>query len=405
MPRALSSFLALLLLLVTPATGSAGMGPLYTFNGLQRIVAREWIAPFASTDGSSPEPVTEAALLLSVVVYEFDAFDKAAQGWRQVHDGLPRTGGESIPLESMGDQVQGFMGTVQLPGQTLTFAYATVQDGPFVYSITGELVGLDATQETRDIVEMLLATEPGAGEERYDPRGASSGGLWDILGAVSPTVAPATTVADLILFPLPATSDPDVSSTGEEGDSVSTSDVYGFGMIEGIRSIHGITFLPEDATVQPASGTFRIETWILPFVNAEQASDAVDPVGEALAGSIGVQARARQQASTNGVTTTNLSLAGSIQDAALPDGMRGASIQQAGDTIYAVLVYSSDGNPADVASRIAEQMANTPAGASPATVLPDGSVTGGVWDRFPRAGDPLLDGLQPAEMTHVDHPG
>src|SRR5699024_4219359 len=87
--------------------------------------------------------------------------------------------------------------------------------------------------------------------------------------------------------------------------------------------------------------------------------------------------------------------AGYLGDPSLPPGNGVAQVTREGATIYAAVVYAVDTEPAPVAEAVITQMIETPASATPEVPGQDGTSTGGVWDRFPVAGDPVLRGLVP----------
>lgn len=79
-------------------------------------------------------------------------------------------------------------------------------------------------------------------------------------------------------------------------------------------------------------------------------------------------------------------------------------ITQDGAFIYeTIAVALSSGEEAQaIATNVAKAMIATPVGTGEATFVKDGTSTGGIWDKFPKAGDPVLHGLTPEMDDQTD---
>lgn len=79
-------------------------------------------------------------------------------------------------------------------------------------------------------------------------------------------------------------------------------------------------------------------------------------------------------------------------------------ISQDGPYIYQTIVValSSTEDAQTLAVDVAKAMIATPAGTGEVTFVKDGTSTGGIWDKFPKAGDPVLNGLTPELDDRTD---
>lgn len=395
-----------------------------SIDGLERVVARSFMAPMTddavstgSTTGEAGTPAATAqsdshpsgTVLLSIFVYEFDSPDNAAMSFEAFDADLqgiserdlraPMTA--DLPLEDIGDQAKGYIGEFNIEGTTLITTFATVQDGNYVYSLMGQFVNMDGQEQTQVVVQALTDAEAGSGDGTYREDGTSTGGLWDTFMLLDPDLAEGSTTTDLQIYPLypqPEGTSPAGTASAIE---VETSDVHNLSELDGIRDAYGMTWLsPDSASDQ--SGVFRIESWILPFDAEEDASQAVNPLSATLTQPIDVNARSNQNVNVNGMILTTSVSAGPIRDESLPAGNAVVNIQQRESTVYAVIVYAIDEDPAPVAEAIIEQIIATPASEEPADLQAGNGPTGGVWARFPEAGDPVVDALIPAEYMQPE---
>jgi hypothetical protein len=112
-------------------------------------------------------------------------------------------------------------------------------------------------------------------------------------------------------------------------------------------------------------------------------------------------------ASTGGIELAEVAVEGfsgktNAYTASIPQG-EGITLHQAvlitqdGPYIYEMIAValSSTGDAQAIATDVAKAMIATPAGTGEATFVKDGTSSGGIWDKFPKAGDPVLQGLTP----------
>jgi hypothetical protein len=218
----------------------ADMAHFASLDGLQRVIARAWSAPFpgmepaaatAATPAAAPaaSPVatpagTSAEITnLSVLVYLFDSDESAAAGYERIDADLANVSetdsrapmDEKLPLAGVGDQANGFMGELAQGDVTYTFTFGTVLDGPFVYSISGVFAGEGGAELTRDLVSTLVGSPMNRMAEQFDPHGRSRGGIWSMLDGIQPGMPEGSSTLDLIIFPMPdADATPDASPVG-----------------------------------------------------------------------------------------------------------------------------------------------------------------------------------------------
>jgi hypothetical protein len=194
------------------------------FAGLERVIARSWLAPMAlPADDASPVPASpEATPLatpesgpeirsLSVFVYFFTTNENAIDGYLRIDADLAKTRegdpnapmDDELPLDGVGERSIGYTGEMTQGDATLTFTFATVQAGPFVYSLSGIFEGQGDKGLTRQFAESVVASRMDRMAEQYDPQGGSRGGLWSKLNGVQPDMPTGSTVTDFEIYPMP----------------------------------------------------------------------------------------------------------------------------------------------------------------------------------------------------------
>jgi hypothetical protein len=95
------------------------------------------------------------------------------------------------------------MGELTIAGATVEFTFATVQDGPFVYSLSGMFSGVDSAALTRDYAHQLIDAKMDRMAEQFDQEGRSRGGLWSKLNGIQPEMPAGSTAFDFIIYPMP----------------------------------------------------------------------------------------------------------------------------------------------------------------------------------------------------------
>jgi hypothetical protein len=108
-----------------------------------------------------------------------------------------------LPLDGIGDRANGFTGELAQGASTHTFTFATVLDGPFVYSISGMFTGKNGLALTRDYADALVGAPMDRMNEQFDRHGRSRGGLWSKLNGVQPEMPPGSNVVDFLVYPMP----------------------------------------------------------------------------------------------------------------------------------------------------------------------------------------------------------
>lgn len=365
----------------------------------------------ASTPAATP--VTPPQIdSLSVFVFLFDSDDNAATGWERLDTDLQKTikqdsrapMGQDLPLDDIGSQARGYTGELTINNITTIHTFATVQDGPFVYSITGMFSGEDGTALTQTWAEALVAAPMDRMTEQFNPDGTSRGGLWHKLNAVQPEMPEDSSVTDFLVYPMEnATPMASVKAVTLSMQSGNLAD------IPGIQAAHGVTYEQGGTAATPVadsatpiagqSGVVRISTWIMTFDSEQSASNAVSPLANTLSYPVNVNSSSIAQSQSNGVLLTSSVQSGTIIDRALPEGLATINVQQVESTVYAVAIFTTDGDPAPIAQDLVQYMIDTPASDAEESVNSDGTAEGGIWDRFPQPGDPLLDDTVPVRTA------
>jgi hypothetical protein len=401
MPRAIRALLIATLLPSSVLAAAQGGDSIYfaSFEGLQRVVARSWMAPITTTmeeyrswdldDQGTPIPGTlhvstpsatpapqRGVGMLSVFVFLFDSDGNAATAWERLDDDLQTTVErdprapmmESLPLDGVGDQARGSMGELTSGGITVRHTFATVQDGPFVYSIAGMFSGVDGAALTRGYAEALVTARMDRMVEQFQPDGTSRGGIWSKLNGVQPEMPNGSTVTDLEIWPVP-------EGAIEELAPLTMEDIAAF---PGVLDIAGITYLPDGEAGEGSPS--RINAWIVETGAVEAGSIVVYAVADALAEPIAVIASENAVGGSGDETEVLVAHEGFVIDDAMPEGNASIVVRQVGTTIYAAAVYTPDDTSRRVADNVVMAMIDSPSSGDRAS-------------RFPQTGDGVLRGL------------
>lgn len=128
---------------------------------------------------------------------------------------------------------------------------------------------------------------------------------------------------------------------------------------------------------------------------------------EATDGFAGVVAQVTSPANTGGIDLKEVPIAGFSENtkgyAASIDQGPGLSLNQAvlvtqdGAFIYETIVISltSTDDAMETAANATTAMVEAPVGEGEGTLSKDGTSSGGIWEKFPKAGDPVLRGMKP----------
>ncbi len=416
MLRALRVLLIAIVLLPSALDGAAQEGDAAYFEsleGLERVVARSWMAPVTvtiveersedldeqgtpipgtlviSTPAASPAPLSGVGML-SIFVFLFDTDANAAAGWERLDRDLQKTVErdprapmmEDLALDTIGDHARGFMGSLDTGDVTTYHTFATIQSGPFVYSIAGTFAGTGGADLTRQYAGALVSAPMDRMAEQFNPDGSSRGGIWRKLNAVQPALPEGSTVTDLEIWPIP-------EGAVKEPAEVTMDEI---GAMPGVEGIAGTTYLPgREAT---GAGPTRIDAWIVETSSVEEGSLLVYAVADALGSPIAVIASENGFEDNGEETEVLVALEGFVTDDAMPEGNASVVVRQVGTTIYAAVVYAPDDTTRRVADNVVGAMIGAPGEDMHA--------------RFPVEGDGVLRGLVPAgplPATPVATPG
>ena len=413
-----------LVLLPNLSTAVAQVSDPADLEGLERAVGRYYMGPVTTTESTvvtehneqgtpvveyrtvstpaaAPDPAeARGTVMLAVAVFEFDtdqhartafgAFQQDIQESIRRDPRLPQM--QDVGLSGPGDSAIVLTGKQAQEDVTVDWVFAAVQDGVFLYAITGQFIGLNGEEQARSIVGALAEAEPGDGE--FHEGGTSTGGLWAKLALVDPVLVEGSTVTDFVIYPPSGD-----SATGRaDNPDVPRVDLANPASIVGLDSLHMRSYRVSGAGATPAlstSGVFLIDAWILTFESPERAADLMQPSLTTLSEGINVITGFASGGATapSGPTTETVGNEGYLSDPSLPPGSGVAQITRVGATVYAAVVYSVETDSAPMAEALITQMIETPERDVPEVTGVDGTSTGGVWVRFPEAGDPVLEGL------------
>ena len=402
MPRVFRALLMLMLLLPSSTHVAAQQGDIAyfeSFDGLQRVVARSWMAPVTFLESTSTQDLDERGTpiagtldestpsatpaspsgvgMLSIFVYLFDSDEHAAAAWDRLDADLQKTVErdprapmmEDLALDGVGDKARGYMGDLTSGGVTVRHTFATVQDGTFVYSVSGMFSGEEGAGLTREYAEALVAARMDRMAEQFHPDGTSQGGIWSKLGGVQPGMPAGSTVVDLEIWPVPeGVAEPVPAPTMEEIASM-----------EAVDAIAGITYLPAETT---STGLSRIDAWIIETTSVDDGTFVAFLVADALVAPIAVTASENGFEGSGDETEMLVAMEGFVANNALPEGNAAVVVRQVGTTIYAAMAYAPDDTTRRVADNVVEAMIEAPE-------------TGDLAEHLPQEGNGVLRGLAP----------
>ena len=438
MRRYLVTLLAAFALLM-PAQAGAQSGDaswLDSIEGLDLAIGRSWMAPVVfetesvTTDFndqgtpiaqvttlSTPEstPVITDAMqtfTLSALIYQFDSPEHAAEGLEVLNaeqlEQLERDPRSPATNEfdpgDLGDAAYAYEGIYDNDatlGGWSEFAVVIlwVQDGDTVYQVFGQFLPGDHADIATKVVSDMLTADAGAAEPVFDMNGGSRGGLWEKLNAVDLAMPAGSTVYDLEIYP--------VSDDAVMGDSVVVPevDLDNLGMLPGSIGSWHIAYgaessgTPAATPVVTTTDVFSIELWVLEFKDPTHASAAAYALNATLTELLGIVYTEGMGFSSDDGDGLTLVSTGFVRDKSLPEGDAAVMVSATGTTVYAARVYSRETAPTPMARDAVTALQATPAGSGEEQI--DGlSATGGAWDRFPQAGDPLLRDLVPVQVRY-----
>ncbi|MCA9833537.1 MAG: hypothetical protein KC435_06315 [Thermomicrobiales bacterium] len=428
MRRHLASILitfALIAPLSTNAYAQSGDATwLNNLDGLQTAIGRSWTAPinWSTTESvvdindegtpigeaiSSSTPMPSASddiVTMSALIYEFDTPEHAANGLKLLNadqmqqvERDPRAPAiNEFSPENLGDLAYGHEGSYDVSmadGSTLELAvvYLMVQDGNLVYQIFGQFQSGDHVAISTDAVAQMIAADTSDAEAIYDMNGASTGGLWEKLNAITIELPEGSSIYDLEIYPV---ADDAVMGSSVIVPAIGLSDLAA---VPGLSSSwyaayegHVLTELA--GTPGAADGVFSIELWILEFDNPTDATAAAFSMNDALNEPLGILTTEDSgfgDGETTGLTFVN---SGFVRDNALPAGDAATVVALDGNMLYAARVYASGPAPTPIAKDLVASMQTTEAGAED-TNEPN-LASGGMWEKFPESGSDAVFGLE-----------
>jgi hypothetical protein len=369
--------------------------------GIERAIGRWWMAPMTTVQTSGgailnedgtpvaewrERPVATPTLdtpsgigmfVVSVLLFDkdenaaaaFDLFDEDQQEDFRRNPRMPAM--EDLPLNGIGDQAVGYIGEITQENITITYAFTSVQDGPFLYYVVSESAGIDPVGLMQETAEALVDAPMNRMAEQFDPDGGSRGGLWSKLDGVQPEMPEGSTINDVVIYPEPEAT-PDASIPNFPRLDLDNPDT-----IAGLESLERLTYTDGTGATQASDdpGVFRIDAMILTFDSAETARAATMPLGNTLIEPFGI---IRGGSGVEGMGEESIrteSYEGFIEDRSLPAGNCTVLIRQEGPVVVAVVVYAIVDDPYPVAEAI----------------IPILHEQG-----FPQEDDPVLQGLVPS---------
>lgn len=196
----------------------------------------------------------------------------------------------------------------------------------------------------------------------------------------------------------------------EASPAFSPADLPGFqqGYARAYSSdLSALSATPVAAEATPDYASFGVVTLsvvILAFDSEDNAAGSFEPVVQ----------QVTSPASTGGIELKELT----VEGLAGPTVAYSAAIDQGpGLTLHEVVLLTQDGpyiyqtiaialsSPEDAqafAVNVTQAIVAAPAGEGTGTLAPDGTSTGGPWDKLPKAGDPVLEGMTPVSDDVFD---
>jgi hypothetical protein len=255
---------------------------------------------------------------------------------------------------------------------------------------------IDAVALATTTIQAMIAAPAGDGPETFQADGTSTGGLWDKLppgDGQSP--AGFTAGQDEQLYPEP-------DATGEE------SDAFDFAALEGIqrvvsRSYSGDTSVLESPESAPA-GTYFLTALVAGFDTADHAAVALEPLHTELQASFADDVSITMESVDPGdVGDQAVAAFGTTQEEGITYELAIMLVQEDA-YVYAVIAVGigTDTGSLETATAIIEAMIGAEAGSGDGEYDDSGVfLTGGLWNKFPIAGDAVLNGLVPEEDEQV----
>lgn len=426
----------LVLMISVPGVARAQSGDaswLENIDGLELAIGRSWMAPIVFTEVTTLTELNEAGtpvsetmettqstpvgeltpdmqtISMSVLVYQFDSAEHAAQGVDIFNDDQmaqierdPRAPATNEFDPELGDKGYGHEGIYSYEGpdgneHEIGVVMLFVQQDELVYQLFGQYVPGNHVEISTNVIADMLDAEIGTDEPVYDLNGASTGGLWEKLNAIDIAMPEGSTINDLEIYP--------PSDDAVMGDSVVVPeiDLANLGDVPGLVGSWYIGYGPaQDGTpvatpITPETGAFSIELWVMEFEDSTEAAAAAFSMNAVLTAPLGiVTTEGRGFDPVEGMTFTST---GFVQDQRLPEGDASVVVHVEGNMLYAARVYTRDLAPQPVAEELVARLQGQQPDAV-ATAESELVPSDDMWDYFPQEGDDSLRGLVPIVVRH-----
>jgi hypothetical protein len=355
--------------------------------GIEHAIGRSY-----SDDYGSP---------LTAFVFRFRDATSASHALDALDPGFDRPSWDEhrITIDGLGPQTRAYHRVIEGYPSTEILTHHDVS--VYVVSLEPVVPDLDTVSLATDVITSMVGTAAGEGLGAYKQDGSSMGGLWD--------------ASDVQFYPkLPGASEGGSEPPGaSEGDgnpsegSVDGSDrpeassegdpTRMEGFQRGVGRIYGGDPALLDVPGPLPEGFYMLMAGVSEF-------DTPDHAQAAAVASYESGVRFIIGDSDVNVTPVDLGALGVYAQAAVVfDALDGVTMEvsvvvvQDGPYVYATFTVAR-GPEADTVARSAaviEAMLAADAGTGNETFDPAGGSTGGLWDKLPSAGDPVLQGLEP----------
>lgn len=434
--RIISTLLAILL--IAPSITHAQTGDASSLDdlaGLETAIARSWMEPVVFVEewteselneqgtpvweiSGRSEPVSTPIVtdemqtsMLSALIFAFDTPENAAAALdafsaeqMEIVQRDPRAPAtNAFTPENLGDAAIGYEGVYESPGMDgdtieMAIVYLFVQDGSLIYQIFGQFMPGNHVEIATGVAGQMVAADASEDPAVYDMNGGSTGGLWEKLNAIELAMPEGSTITDLEIYP------PSEDAVLGESVMVPVIDLDNLAAVPGLSGSWHIAYGPETAATPIATpattapdGVFNIELWAMEFTDPTNATAAAFSFNTTLIEPLGIVSTEGGSFGTEDSETITMVNSGFVKDRSLPEGDAAVVVIVQGTTVYAARVYANGPAPTPIAEDLVAQIMAVEPGDSTESV--DGtSATGGMWELFPRVGDPLLHGLVPVSI-------
>jgi hypothetical protein len=255
-----------------------------------------------------------------------------------------------------------------------------------------------ASDLARAMMTSMLTTEAGAGEGVENPDGTFSGGLWDKLPASDHEALRPYEVA----YSWDHQDFPEIPDPDEATPEVDEDEGLDFAALDGAIRAVGRDYSGDIGTsLTPESGETSIPyvaVLVAEFERDDQAAAALETIqDEALASVAGDDSIPMDESDAPELGDQARAHFGSAEEEGVQYELALVIVQD-GPYVYLVSAVGAGGGDSgagtmEMATALAEAMAASDAGDGDGTFDDAGGSTGGLWDKLPAAGDPVLNGL------------